>query len=71
MIVSTKLGEESVQELLKRVQKNLAETALKTENKSFHISFSFGITTFSKGTPFKNVYQKADALMYQYKSKGK
>lgn len=69
VIVSTTLNEESVKALLKRVQRNLAEKALKTENKSFHISFSFGITSFEKGTSFKDVYEKADALMYQYKTK--
>lgn len=70
VIISTKLSEKSVKSLLERVQKNLAETALKTSNKSFHIKFSFGITSFTKGTTFKDVYQEADELMYAYKSKG-
>ena len=71
VLLSTKLSKMGIEKLLKTVQKNLAETALKTENKSFTVSFSFGIMTFDKGTSFKSVYQEADALMYKHKAKDK
>jgi GGDEF domain-containing protein len=53
---------------LHTIQKNLKEKPLKTGNSTFHVSFSYGLSAFEPDDKFDQVYNKADARMYEVKS---
>ena len=67
IILSTTLTMQKLEKLLLTVQKNIQDTELKTQDKTFSTNFSFGITDFKENNSFKSIYQKADKRMYEHK----
>jgi diguanylate cyclase (GGDEF)-like protein len=50
------------------IQKNLKDTPLKTGRNTFHIGFSYGVSSFEPYDDFNTIYSKVDAKMYAAKS---
>ncbi len=61
----------SLTRLLNNLNNNLKTTNLKHKDKTFNIAFSFGIVNYNKNDSFKEVFKKADDLMYKNKKKSR
>jgi diguanylate cyclase (GGDEF)-like protein len=57
-----------IEEKLLTILKNLKSTGLKSGDSVFTISFSYGLSSFSKGENIKDIIEKADTNMYNYKN---
>ena len=64
ILISNTLDKKKISYLLENIRKNLKLKNLRHEDKTFHISFSYGVADFSVGDNYKEVFQKADSLMY-------
>jgi len=54
-------------EELSKLRENILKKKFKVQNGSFHISFSFGLSSFSKDTILEEVLEQADQDMYSDK----
>ena len=68
VVLSVVHTDEKLHQMLSTVYKNLKNTPLRTGEEKFFISFSYGVSSFSQGDHFNDIYVKADALMYQDKA---
>ncbi len=68
ILISKNLNKEKLTKLLEAIRNNLKATNLKYENKTFNITFSFGIVDFNNNDNFKEIFKKVDLLMYQDKN---
>ena len=68
ILISKNHNKEKLTKLLEAIRKNLKATNLKHENKTFNITFSFGVVDFKDKDDFKEIFKKADSLMYQDKN---
>jgi len=53
---------------LKAIRSELEKKPVKTQGKSFHISFAFGVAQLDVGVRFEAILEQIDTLMYQDKS---
>ncbi len=67
ILISKNHNKEKLTKLLEAIRKNLKATNLKHENKTFNITFSFGVVEFSREDDFKETFRNADHLMYKDK----
>jgi len=67
ILISSYYNLHKLTKLLKSINNNLRGTNLKHENKTFNISFSFGVIEYKKNDNFKEICKKADDLMYKDK----
>lgn len=67
ILISSYHNINKLSKLLEVIRNNLKSTNLKHENKIFNVSFSFGIINYKKGSSFKEIFKKADDLMYKNK----
>ncbi len=67
ILISNKKDKIRLSNILKNVRKNLSTKSLKHDNKTFNITFSYGVVEFSKDEKFSKVFQQSDDLMYYYK----
>ncbi len=69
ILVSENHNKNKLTKLLEVIRKNLKATNLKHENKTFNITFSFGVAGFESGDNFRKIFKEADSLMYENKKK--
>ena len=67
ILISSYYNLHKLTKLLESINNNLRGTNLKHENKTFNISFSFGVIEYKKNDNFKEICKKADDLMYKDK----
>jgi len=56
-----------IQEKIESMLHNCNKTSFKVDNKSFKVSFAFGITPFKKGYDLNAIVDAADKAMYRHK----
>jgi diguanylate cyclase (GGDEF)-like protein len=67
IVLSSKYTTDELEKILHTVNNNLRATHLKHNEKTFHVDFAFGVTSFKKNERFKTVLEGADQKMYGYK----
>jgi len=67
ILISSDYNLQKLTKLLDIIKNNLKATNLKHENKTFNISFSFGVIEYKKDDNFKEIFKKADDSMYKNK----
>jgi len=67
ILISSDYNLNKLSRLLEMIKHNLKATNLKHEDKIFNVSFSFGIIKYTKDANFKEIFKKADDLMYKNK----
>ncbi len=67
IVLSSQHSTSELEKILHTVNNNLRATHLKHDEKTFHVDFAFGVTTFKKRQSFKSVLEEADQKMYGYK----
>ncbi|MFK5881846.1 MAG: GGDEF domain-containing protein [Sulfurospirillum sp.] len=67
ILISENHDKNKLTKLLEAIRRNLEATNLKHENKTFNITFSFGIVDFKEKNNFKEIFKNVDSLMYKDK----
>ena len=68
ILISKRHNKKNLTRLLDIINKNLRSTNLKHKEKTFNITFSFGIVKFNKNDEFNKIFKLSDDLMYKNKS---
>jgi len=68
IVISNKYQMEGCYLKMKKIQEDLLSKKIKASNgELLHLSFSFGLTRFEKGSNFRDVLEIADSLMFENK----
>ena len=71
IVIAEYINSQALSLLLNAVCNNLQKRPLKASGANFFISFSYGVSDFKKGDLFRDIYKKADGLMYIAKEKSR
>ncbi|NOX16551.1 MAG: GGDEF domain-containing protein [Epsilonproteobacteria bacterium] len=67
ILINKKLNKQKLTKILMTIKKNLKTTHLKYRDKTFYITFSFGVADFKENDHFNKIFKKVDSLMYENK----